>query len=67
MLKIKEIIDIPVISVIEGEVVYNIGADMVSADPGRHARLIKAGKIKEAETMWNDKGVNILLENGKFL
>jgi len=37
----------------QGLMVHNIGADLASADPMVYARLLKAGKYKEAEKMVN--------------
>jgi len=34
-----------------GKMVFNIGADLASADPFVYGRLIKAGKLKEARKM----------------
>lgn len=56
----KEKIDIPVVEIVDGEVTYNMGADMASADPIRYSRLIRQGKEKEAEQMWNQTGVRIV-------
>ena len=49
------------------EITYNVGADMASADPIRYSRLIKAGKIKEAKAMVEDKGFNVIDEDGEYL
>lgn len=66
-IKVKDIVEVPVTEVVDGEVVYNMGADMASADPFRYGRLVRAGKLKEAEKMEQERGHKVLLENGEFL
>ena len=59
--------EVPEEEVIDGETVYNTGADMASADPFVYGRLIKAGKLKEAEKMMNEKGYYVLLDDGTYM
>ena len=65
--KIIKLVEIPEEGVIEGKVVYNTGSNMADADPFKYGRLLKAGKLKEAEKMYNEKGYNVLLDNGEFM
>lgn len=62
-----KLIKIPEEEIVNGETVYNTGADMASADPFVYGRLLKAGKIKEATKMLNEKGYHVLLEDGTLL
>jgi len=59
--------EIPEEEVIDGKVVYNLGSNMADADPFKYGRLVKAGKLKEAEEMLNAKGYHILLDNGEYM
>ncbi len=43
----------------DGEIQYNLGADMASADPFVYGRLIREGKFEEAEAMTREQGYKI--------
>lgn len=49
-MKIKKV---PAFEIKNGEVVYNIGSNMASADPRAYSKLMKAGKYEEAKKMQN--------------
>ena len=59
--------EIPEEEIIDGEVVYNLGSNMADADPIKYGRLLKAGKLKEAEEMLNTKGFHVLLDDGEYM
>ena len=64
--KIK-FVEIPETEIINGEEVYNTGCCMADADPMVYGRLLKASKNEEAEAMLNEKGFNVLLDNGEYM
>ena len=64
--KIK-LIEIPEEEIVDGEIVYNMGASMADADPIVYGRLIRDGKFEEAKKMLNEKGYHVLLDDGTFM
>ncbi len=59
--------EIPEEEIKDGEIVYNLGFNMADADPFKYGRLIKAGKLKEAKEMLDEKGYHVLLDNGEYM
>lgn len=66
-MKKYRMIEIPEEEVINGEVVYNLGSNMADADPFLYNRLLKAGKLKAARKMLNEKGYWALKEDGTYM
>ncbi|MBU0973848.1 MAG: hypothetical protein KKC20_24635 [Proteobacteria bacterium] len=65
--KIKiERIPIEPVTIVNGEPVYNMAADGISGDGFRYARLMREGKVKEAEAMGEERYYKVKV-NGKFL
>ena len=62
-----EKIEVNPVSVEEGRLIFNIGADAASGDPFVYARAIRANDKQKIEKMNTQKGFRILLENGRFL
>ncbi len=59
--------EVPDEEAIDGKLVYNTGSNMADADPFVYGRLLKAGKTEEAKAMLNEKGFNILGDDGEYL
>lgn len=64
-IKIKRIEKVPITEERDGKVVYNMGADAASADPRAYRRLVKAGKLKEAQAMMNEPMYRVTFEERK--
>ena len=64
--KIK-LVEVPEEEIIDGKIVYNMGASMADADPAVYGRLLRDGKLKEAKKMLNEKGYHVQLDDGSFM